>query len=269
MKSSILLVSLSLAALPVLSVAQETGAPAASPESAPKAPPVSQRTDDDPTLDKIKSLPAEQAEKVRKALSDASTYVGGIRLQEALQRLMEAELIVPDLFMVHNLRGATFTKMRMFPEARKSFERAQELHPTSFHPKFNLAELDFVEGGEKARNGDADAAKPRFAAAQKQFEALIGGNVDTPTRRIMEFKVVICLLKQGKTEEAEKIAGALSYIDDEPAYYMSHAAIEFNKGDKEAAQEWLSSANRVYTPQQISIYMDSFIEVGWVETLSL
>lgn len=267
MKPSIFSLVLSLAALPVLSVAQETKAPAsaASPPKAAAAP----RVDDDPTLEKLKSLTPDQQEKVKKALNEASAFVGGIRLQEALQRLVDAEALAPDLFMVHNLRGAVFTKMRLFGKARESFKKAQELHPTSFHPKFNLAEIEFVEAADKGRSGDEAAAKVQFASAQKMFEALIPTNPDISTRRLMEFKVVICKLKQGKTEEAEKAVKAFSYIDDEPVYYLGHAAIEFHRGDKTAAQEWIDSANRIYAPQQISIYMDSFIEVGWVETLAL
>jgi len=270
MKPSILSLVLSLAVWPVLSVAQETKAPASAgspPKAAPA--PAAARVDDDPTLEKLKSLTPDQQEKVKKALSEASAFVGGIRLQEALQRLVDAEVLAPDLFMVHNLRGAVFTKMRLFGKARESFKKAQELHPTSFHPKFNLAEIEFVEAADKARSGDEAAAKTQFASAQKMFEALIPTNPEIGTRRLMEFKVVICKLKQGLTEEAEKAVKAFSYIDDEPVYYLGHAAIEFNRGDKAAAQEWIDSANRIYAPQQISIYMDSFIEVGWVETLAL
>jgi tetratricopeptide (TPR) repeat protein len=177
--------------------------------------------------------------------------------------------MAPDLFMVHNLKGAVFTKMRMFPDARKAFHKASELHPTSFHPKFNLAEIEFVEAAAKARAGQGEAAAAQFASAQKMFEALIAKEAEVSTRRLMEFKVAISLLKQGKEEEAEKMVKAFSYIDDEPVYYLGHAAIEFHRGDKPAAQEWIDSANRIYAPQQITIYMDSFIEVGWVETLAL
>jgi len=263
MKPLIFPIVLSLGLLTVLAPAQEEGAapPAAVPAAAPKQ-------DEDPTLPRLQSLSPEQQEKVKKAIGEASSFIGGIRLQEALQRLSEAEAIVPDLFMVHNLKGAVFTKMRIFSKARESFKRARELHPKSFHPMFNLAEIEFVEAADNSRAGNAAAAS-QFASAQKLFEGLSAGKTDDATRRLVEFKIVICQLKQGKTAEAEAAAKAFSYIDDEPVYYMSHAAVAFQKGDKVAAQEWIDSANRIYSPQQMSVYMDSFIEVGWVETLSL
>jgi len=256
---------LSLAALPVLATAQDgTGSPAGIPAAAPKA-------EEDPSLDKLKSLKPEQVEKIKKAINEASSFVGGIRLQEALQRLAEAEAIEPDLFMVHNLKGAVFTKMRLFDPARESFKKARQLNPGSFHPKFNLAEIDFVEAASKARAGDETGAATQFATAQKQFEALVAGNADEGTRKLMQFKIVICQLKQGQVGEAEKSVKGFSYIDDEPVYYMGHAAIEFHKGDKAEAQTWIDSANNIWrtAPQSVTIYMDSFIEVGWVETLAL
>lgn len=264
MKPLIFPLALSLGLLTVLARAQEEGAaaPAAgTPTAAPKQ-------EEDPTLARLESLPADQQEKVKKAIGEASSFVSGIRLQEALQRLSEVETIVPDLFMVQNLKGAVFTKMRIFGKARESFQKARELHPKSFHPTFNLAEIEFVEAADKARAGDATAAA-QFASAQKLFQGLNLSRTDDATRRLVEFKIVICQLKQGKTAEAEAAAKAFSYIDDEPVYYMSHAAVAFHKDDKAAAQEWIDSANRIYSQQQMSVYMDSFIEVGWVETLSL
>lgn len=225
----------------------------------------------DPTLEKLEKMSAEKVEKIKKAVNDASTYVGGIRLQEALQKLTEAEAIEPELFVVQNLKGAVLTKMRMFDSARESFKKAEKLNPASFHPKFNLAEISFVEAAEKTRKGETAGAAALWASAQKQFEGLITGKADEATKKLMQFKVVICLLQQGKTAEAEKMAGGFSYIDDEPVYYMSHAAVEFSKSDKEAAQEWINAANRVWStaPQAVTVYMDSFIELGWVETLGL
>jgi Tfp pilus assembly protein PilF len=213
------------------------------------------KEDQDPTLDLLKKLKPEQVEKVRRDINDASSFVAGVRLTEALQKLDEAEQIVPDLFMIHNLKGAVFTKMRVFDKARASFQRSMELNPNSFHPKFNLAEIEFVEH--------------HWAKAQHDFEALLKSDADQGTKKLIQFKIVICLLKQDKVAEAKKMADGFSYIDDEPVYHLSHAAIEFHEGDKQEAQSWLDSANRIYNPQVLTIYMDSFIEVGWVESLAL
>ena len=267
MKPNSLTVALCLAVMSPAASAQQ-GAPSVPGTTAP-APAAGPKAEEDPTIGQLLKLPQEQQDKVKKLVSEASTLVGGIRLQEALQKLTEAEVLAPDLFMIHNLKGAVLTKARMFDEARKAFQKAQQLHPKSFHPKFNLAEIEFVQAAYKARNGKEEEAKAQFATAQKQFEALLAGSVDVPTQKLIEFKVVVCQLKQGNTAEAEETVKGFSYIDDEPVYYVGHAALEFHKDDKAAAQEWIDSANRIYTPAQVTIYMDSFIEVGWVETLAL
>ena len=264
---------LALALVPLLAApALEAQTPAA---AAPTKPPATDPSmiqppslEADPTLETLKKLKPEDAEKVKKNINEASTFVSGIRLQEALQRLVEAELLAPDLFMIHNLKGAVFTKMRLFDKARASFERATKLWPASFHPKFNLAEIEFVEAAAKTRKKEPDSA-PQWAKAQAAFEQLLKGRADDGTKKLVQFKLTICLLQQEKTAEATAMINSFSYIDDEPIYYLSHAAEAFQKGDKLDAQSWIDAANRIYYPQVISVYLDSFIELGWVESLSL
>ncbi|MGI8603606.1 MAG: tetratricopeptide repeat protein [Verrucomicrobiales bacterium] len=230
-------------------------APAVNLPATPEVKKIKAKEEPDPTLEILKNLKPEQVEKVRRNVNEASQFVAGIRLQEALQKLSEAEQIAPNLFMVHNLKGAVYTKMRSFDKARECFKRAMELNPKSFHPRFNLAEIEFVEH--------------HWAKAQQDLEALLKEEIDEGTRKLIQFKLVICFLKQDKIADAEKLAATFSYIDDAPVYYLSKAALEFHKGNKSEAQSWIDSANRIYSQQVVSIYIDSFIEVGWVESLAL
>ncbi len=209
---------------------------------------------EDPTLVIMEKLKPEQRKKVEEQMNEASTYVSGIRIQEGLQKLGEIDKVAPGLFSVENLRGAAYTKIRDFVKARECFDKAQKLNPKSFHPRFNLAEIEFVE--------------KKFPVAEAAFRKLLEDKLDVSTRKLIEFKIVICLLKQEKTADAEKMTKTFSYLDDEPVYYMSHAAIEFAKGSKEEAQTWIDSASRIYQPADISVYVDSFIEMDWVESLS-
>ncbi len=239
--------------------AQETTKPAPKAQSAVEA---------DPTLKVLETLKPEQVEKIRKLVNEASTFVGGIRLQEALARLTEAEAMAPDLFMVHNLKGAVFTKMKEFPKAREAFDKAMKLNPGSFQPKFNLAEIDFVTAANKVRAGNAAAAAEDWAKAEKGLKNLLTTQgVDTGTKKLVEFKLVITSLFLKKEDEAKKMLESFSYLDDEPVYHMSHAAEQYFRGNKTEAQDWTASASRIYPPQAVTIYVDSFIELGWVESL--
>jgi tetratricopeptide (TPR) repeat protein len=203
----------------------------------------------------VKNLSAEQRQRLQKLLNDASAYVGGIRIQEAFEKIIEAEDLAPDLFQLHNLKGAAYTKIRDFEKARKSFERAIELNPTAFMSKFNITELDFVEH--------------KFADAEKNFSELIADapKMNIGTRRLIEFKILIALLGQDKEEEAKAIQAKFDYLEDTPAYYFGNAAFAFHADDEDEARGWIRSAERIYSPQEVSVYVDSFIEMGWIDNL--
>jgi hypothetical protein len=173
-----------------------------------------------------------------------------------------------------------------------------ELHPTSFQPKFNLAELDFVE--KKWAEAYTDFAelitylqaqntklatelkRPLDAPVQAALQNTVKSN--DSTIKLMQYKQVISLLKQGKTDDAKALTATFSYLDDEPLHYFAHAAHAFAaaeakektlpagkkaEAERAEAQTWLDSANRIYPQALITIYLDSMIEVGWVETLGL
>lgn len=205
--------------------------------------------------DSVKKLSAEERQKLQKLLNDASGYIGGIRIQEAFEKIIEAEAIAPDLFQLHNLKGAAYTKIRDFPKARVSFLKSLELNPTAFMSKFNISELDFVEH--------------KFPDAEKNFKKLVADSpeMNLGTRRLIEFKILITLLKQDKDAEAAKIQETFDYLEDTPAYYFGNAAIAFDADDEEEARGWIRSAEKIYSPQEVSVYLDSFIEIGWIDNL--
>lgn len=52
----------------------------------------------------------------------------------------------------------------------------------SFHPKFNLAEIEFVEAAGQGTRGQEAASTAQFASAQKMFQALLAGKADPSTK---------------------------------------------------------------------------------------
>jgi len=203
----------------------------------------------------LKGLSDSEREHLQKLLIDASKYIGGIRIQEAFEKLIEAEEMAPNLFQLHNLKGAAYTKIRAFDKARICFERAIELEPKAFVSKFNITELDFVEH--------------KFADAEKNFQELIDldPKIDMGTKRLIEFKILVSMLGQDKVAEANDIQKRFNYLEDTPAYYFGNAAFAFAKDDEDEARGWIRSAERIYTPQEVSVYVDSFIEMKWIDNL--
>ncbi len=244
----------------------------------------------------IDALSKDEQAKVKELLGDASTFIQGIRIQEAIAKLLEAEEIAPGLYTIHNLKGAAYTKMRDFDKARVCFEKAISIAPDAFMGRFNLAETEFVthkydaavkrltpliplleQQAKEADDAAADPKKPFDAAQRKnlrmQAEATRG------TINLIQFKLLICALKMGDPAGATAIQKKFNRFSDDPSFYYGHAAMHYEKADQlkgdekamrtalEEAQGWLQSAQRIYNPQQLAIYTDSLIEAGWIENL--
>ncbi|MFT5042429.1 MAG: Tfp pilus assembly protein PilF [Hyphomicrobiaceae bacterium] len=201
----------------------------------------------------IKKMSEEEKRKLSGLLQDASTCLGGVRVQDAFEKLLEAEEMAPDYAAVHNLLGAANTKVRNFERAAEEFEKSIKLVPESFMSRFNLTEIHFLQH--------------KWPQAEKEFGGLIKSNPKMPerTKALIEFKILICMLKQDNEAGARAILKKFDFFDDNPAFYFSNAAIHFSKSEDADARSWMGSSERVFTPSQNKIYTHSFIEVGWIE----
>jgi|TARA_B100001093_G_scaffold463170_1_gene478991 tetratricopeptide (TPR) repeat protein len=211
--------------------------------------------------DSVANLKPAQKYEIQTLLQEAATFIQGIRLQEGLDRLIQIEAISPDLYQTYNLRGAIFTKLRDFGKARQAFNKALELQPGLMEALFNLAELDFVE--------------KKFASSVSSFTSLKANNPNLrpETIKLIDYKLFIATLlqSQAKGDAHEKKALAMldgfDFLDDYPVYYYGQAALAFNNDDKEEAESWMTTAQRIYNKTTQTIYIDALIEMGWVDSL--
>lgn len=213
-----------------------------------------------PKLPGVDNLTEEQSKLLIQGMGEVSNYLRGVRWQEALEKLADLEEKCGENHYIANLRGAVYTRMRDFNKARVQFVKAVELtkglDAEGFHPKFNLAELDFV-----TRNWDA---------ARTAFQGLLKdpGKPGTGSDTLINFKIFICDLQQKKEADADVILSTFDQYDAEsPAYYYAHAAKLFIQDKKDEANEWLESAKRIYPKEVNEVYNDSLVEMGWLETL--
>jgi tetratricopeptide (TPR) repeat protein len=247
----------------------------------------------------LKALTTDQLAKYDEAKSEGVSYLRTVRLTEALAKFLEAENIpanrwsdangankpFPGIAELENLRGAVFTKMKDYQRARKHFANSLSLEKESFHPRFNIAELDFVEkqfelaiqGFESLVIENDRLKKVQLAKFSKEEDRSQIEKNFLSTERLIKYKLLICQLKLGKLEEADKIMASFDSFDDEcPAYYFSKAVYEYikpaegqtaEKKRDEKAAGWIESAKSIYRPDQNEVYLDSIIEMGWLQAL--
>ena len=200
-------------------------------------------------------LSKEEKEDLRKLLREAASLLNGIRVQESLEKIIEAESIVSNFAPLYNLKGAAYTKIRDFDKAQAAFEKAVLLDPKAIMTKFNLVDMHFV--------------KKNYSLADKEFSKFLSLNKDLPasTKALVKYKILICNLKQGNDSNAKEIIKNFDYLDDHPAFYYSNAAIHFNKREPIKANSWLKAASKIYKPSINDVYSDSLIESGWLENI--
>ncbi|MEM7145166.1 MAG: tetratricopeptide repeat protein [Verrucomicrobiota bacterium] len=235
----------------------DTGVKAPQPSTSTPAPtaPDGQSAPNFELPDSTAHLTPEQQEKLRALLTEASQFVQGIRVQEAFERIYEIQQMAPDLAIGYNLEGAAWTKAKDFDRARAAFEKCLALEPESMEARFNLAELDFVAKEYESSLGKFSALiedEPRFPAR---------------TRNLILYKIYLCNLMLENTEAAEEMLAEFNYMSDTPEYWYGNAAKHFKAGDEDEARSWLRSASRIYSRMMQDLFVDSLVELHWVETL--
>ena len=109
-----------------------------------------------------------------------------------------------------------------------------------------------------------------FDNARTSFTKLLTdpGKPAADSDTLIKFKLLVCDVMQKKEGDLDKqIAAFDQYDQNSPAYYYAQAAKSFGKDDKEGANEWLESARKIYPKDVNEVYDDSFVEMGWLETL--
>ncbi len=202
--------------------------------------------------------PAPVSDAVKKLLVEARTMRVKQRYSEALEKLDAAEKINPNVADIYALRGDIYLapRRRDFDLALPQFEKAAQLQPDSPLPKFNLAEFYFV--------------KHDFTAALQAFTKLITDYPKLPMiiRHLVHYKRALCELKLGHRPAADQIvAENFTFMDDTPAYYFSKAAISFDLGDPNKANEWVKRGVAAFKAPNCEPYYDAFKELRWVPDL--
>jgi len=201
----------------------------------------------------MEALDEETRTKFIEAMREGSQFLAEKRVQEALDKLTDAEIILPDHPDVLNLKGSVFVNIRAFDRAAEYFDRVKELYPGMWQTDFNRVEMDFV--------------RDDWSTAVKKFEKILtehGEKMDANTLRLIDFKIAICHLKLEQPAKAKNVIEKYGYYDATPIFYYGNAAMAFQEGNDAGAAEWIRNAKEIYPPQQNAIFEDSLFEAGWL-----
>lgn len=167
------------------------------------------------------------------------------KYDDALTKLQEAEKLDPSSAFIANLIGAAYTKKKEFALAKGAFEKSLSADPGFFPSLFNIGELLFLQ--------------KQYPQALDYFSKMLARD---PGNELLQFKVVLCLLKTEQAEDAKKLAGRMRFPGDGPAWYYSQAALQMHADNKRKARDLLATAKTMF-PDKISLYSETFDDLGW------
>lgn len=202
------------------------------------------------------NLPEQKRIDFFKHLQEAGRLAEKKRIFETLEELYNANKIFEKSAHVHNMRGSCYVEFRDFTKARQAFDEALKLGPELIELHFNIAEMEFVTHNWK----------PCLEKMEDTLKRLPDDSI--ATRRLVEFKIMLCHIALNQNDEANKMAEKYDPIDDDsPYYYYAQAALCYRDKDLIKAEQWIQIANRVFQNQAIiSPWQDTLIEYGYIES---
>ena len=203
----------------------------------------------------FENLSPEDRQRYGELLMRATTLFNQKRIFEALNAANEAEAIFENNPAIMNLKGACHVEFRSFEKARGFFNKALVLSPGNVSVLFNLAEMDFVTHMWQDCHDNMAALIPLLDPKAVAM------------RRLVEFKLMLALIKLDRVAEARELSKKHDFLDDTPFYYYAQAAIEYHDDNPSQAEQWLGSARRVFRkPETLAPWQDTLIEYGYIKS---
>jgi tetratricopeptide (TPR) repeat protein len=196
--------------------------------------------------------PSPQDKKFAEALMDVRKLASAQQYEEALEKLRGAEALKPDSPIIQNARGSIYTSMKDYEKARECFKAADALKPGAFESRFNLTELEYVQGNYEAAAASFTEILTTFPNLQKEIRSLV------------QFKIVVCEIKLNHIVQADQLVQRFAFADESLAGLFTKASFAANKGDNATANELLAKAQKAFNPGQIAPYVDALVEAHWI-----
>jgi tetratricopeptide (TPR) repeat protein len=199
---------------------------------------------------KGKALAAEKFEQAEQAFQQRD-------LTAARKLIDEADAADPNQAATINLRGEILLAQKDFDGAEAAFKQAAKIDPKFREAQYNLAQIPFK--------------KKDYAKARDRFEALFSatpapGGDKNQVSQVIKFKIYLTLLLEGKDSRAQKMMEQFQFTGDTPALYYAQAAWEFKHNNAAKANDWITSARKIYSPAMNLVFADAFYDLGWLQS---
>src|SRR5438045_577551 len=176
------------------------------------------------------------------------------KFPEALKQLDAIDARQPDLAASKNLRGVILMRQGNYDQAETALQDAARIDPKFWNARFNLAEIPFL--------------KKDWAEARKRFEQLLstgGPDLAKEASQLIQYKILLTYLMEGKGNMVDSILAKLELSPDTAAVDYVKAAVALQAKNQSEAKDWISAAEKNYSPQLNKLFVESLYEVGWLE----
>jgi tetratricopeptide (TPR) repeat protein len=176
------------------------------------------------------------------------------KFPEALKQLDAIDARQPDLAASKNLRGVILMRQSKYDEAETALQEAARIDPKFWNARFNLAEIPFL--------------KKDWAEARKRFEQLLasgGSDLAKEASQLIQYKILLTYLQEGNGNMVDSMLAKLELSPDTPAVDYVKAAVALQAKNQSEAKDWISAAEKNYSPQLNKLFAESLYEAGWLE----
>src|SRR6266516_194197 len=176
------------------------------------------------------------------------------KFSEALKQLDAIDARQPDLAASKNLRGVILMRQGNYDKAEAALQEAARIDPKFWNARFNLAEIPFL--------------KKDWAEAMKRLEQLLSSgesDLAKEASQLIQYKILLTYLQEGKGNMVDSMLAKLELSPDTPAVDYVKAAVALQQKNQSEAKDWISAAEKNYSPQLNKLFAESLYEVGWLE----
>jgi Flp pilus assembly protein TadD len=176
------------------------------------------------------------------------------KFPEALKQLDAIDARQPDLAASKNLRGVILMRQGNYDQAEAALTEAARIDPKFWNARFNLAEIPFL--------------KKDWPEARQHFEQLLStgqSDLAKEASQLIQYKILLTYLMEGKGNMVDSMLAKLELSPDTPAVDYVKAAVALQQKNETEAKDWISAAQKNYSPQLNKLFVESLYEIGWMQ----